>query len=258
MMHPPTLRMAKTLTSLDQEPMKTKQPSKACWCGSGSPYESCHATRGRETSVPRNALAKQARKLGHHGTCLHYAASKPSCSPKIIDAHTVQRSRELRKLMNARCEVLMFDAMRRDAERLSTLTPVGWKNASTFSGFCAKHDAVFAPVENTTFTATPTQCLLLAYRAVCYELHTKRSVAKANPRLRHLLDRGHPEEAQRLIQSRHRVADDGNGKGLEHFASMKAAIDEALSSGIFQGWRSTVLWFTGPLRRSVTYWSGAL
>ena len=50
----------------------------------------------------------------------------------------------------------------------------GIRNASTFTGFCTKHDnEIFAPLEKAPFTATREQCFLLAYRALARELYLK-------------------------------------------------------------------------------------
>ena len=50
--------------------------------------------------------------------------------------------------------------------------PRGIQNASTFTGFCTKHD-IFRPLENAPFTATSEQCFLLAYHALARELYLK-------------------------------------------------------------------------------------
>ena len=53
---------------------------------------------------------------------------------------------------------------------------LGVARASTFTGFCSKHDdSIFAPLEKRPFTGTAEQCFLLAYRALARELHLKRA-----------------------------------------------------------------------------------
>ena len=63
---------------------------------------------------------------------------------------------------------------------------LGVTRASTFTGFCSKHDdAIFAPLEKLPFTGTSEQCFLLAYRALARELHLERAtLAYLEPRLR--------------------------------------------------------------------------
>jgi hypothetical protein len=217
-----------------------------CWCGSGRPYAECHTARAAATPIPRNALAKLAVREGHHKSCMHWAASKQTCSGRIIDAHSVQRSRELRQLLDSRQHVLTFSPQERDNDGLSMLKRVGWQEASTFPGFCGKHDSVFAAVETEPFSGSVEQCLLLAYRSICYEVYRKRSVARANPRIQPLIDRGYPDWAQRERQAAHRIADDGNTAGLAHFESMKLALDATLKESERDTWHSVVLWFSGP------------
>src|SRR5690606_25588727 len=102
--------------------------------------------------IPSNALRKRARKDGNHRVCMHFAASKQSCAGGVINAHTVQRSRELRLLMDSEQHVLTFDPTELDGDGLSKLASVGWRDASTFAGFCKEHDrTTFAPVETRAF-----------------------------------------------------------------------------------------------------------
>jgi hypothetical protein len=219
-----------------------------CWCGSGRLSAECHDVRATQTTIPQNALARTARKLGRHRACMHFAASKDNCSQAIVDAHTVQRSRELRQLIDAENRASTFDSATRDPDGQSTVTAVGWKQASTFAGFCGKHDAAtFAPVETRVFDGAAEQCLLLAYRSVCYELHAKQGVARANPSMQSLIDRGRSDAMQRDLQAMHRVAADGNAKGIEHFSTLKRSMEVALANADYRGWHSTVIWFSGPL-----------
>lgn len=220
-----------------------------CWCGSGKPYSECHSSREAEPPIPLNALAKLARRRGEHRICMHFAASGQACIGRVINAHTVQRSRELRQVMDHEQHVLAFDPTERDPRtELSQISRIGWREASTFSGFCQKHDAeTFAPVETRAFDGGPEQCALLAYRSICYEVHRKRSVALANPMIQPLIDRGYTESLQRERQAMHRVGDEGNAAGLDHFERLKVSMELALGAGDLSSWRSTILWFSGPL-----------
>lgn len=54
---------------------------------------------------------------------------------------------------------------------------VGINNATTFPGFCEKHDnEMFACLERNTFTASPEQLLALRYRSVCRESCAKHQM----------------------------------------------------------------------------------
>ncbi|HEY2626414.1 MAG TPA: hypothetical protein VGI41_06655 [Candidatus Udaeobacter sp.] len=53
---------------------------------------------------------------------------------------------------------------------------VGLNEATTFFGFCDKHDSVlFHPLESTQFNFQPKQIALLGYRAVCRDLYQKEA-----------------------------------------------------------------------------------
>ena len=54
---------------------------------------------------------------------------------------------------------------------------IGINEASVFPGFCQEHDSeIFKPLEQATFTGTPEQLHLLAYRSICREACTKHQM----------------------------------------------------------------------------------
>jgi hypothetical protein len=62
---------------------------------------------------------------------------------------------------------------------------VGLKQASTFTGFCAGHDAeLFRPLETRPFVASKKQLFLLAYRALSKEIYAKKFAIRSIPLLR--------------------------------------------------------------------------
>lgn len=62
---------------------------------------------------------------------------------------------------------------------------IGLKQASTFTGFCAQHDAeMFRPLETQPFIASKEQLFLLAYRALSKEIYAKRFALRSIPLLR--------------------------------------------------------------------------
>lgn len=57
----------------------------------------------------------------------------------------------------------------------------GWKQASTFPGFCGYHDKhLFSALEDKPFVGSKEQCFLLAYRSIAKELHAKTNSARQN------------------------------------------------------------------------------
>ncbi len=178
--------------------------------------------------------------------CLHPNAAPGVCG-KIIDAHTVQRSGALREIVDSKNLVRTFYQIRPDESGRITPRTVGWRQASTFTGFCSVHDAVFEPVERQVFTGTPEQCFLLSYRSICFEMYEKSGSERSNPIMAELVDRGLPLEAQQRAQEILGVMRLGVQKGREDAETVKEFMDRQLLSGDYRGWRWLILEFTGPL-----------
>lgn len=168
--------------------------------------------------------------------CLH--PKKSDCSGTIIRAHTVQRNGSLSKIAKVG-RVYSFKSNNvADIEReKGILAPklVGVATASTFTGFCGKHDdALFAPVEKYPFAASQEHAFLLAYRHLCMEIFAKRSSLDAMPLLKGM-DRGRSEPFQRDVQLFASLMLDGVGAGLKNVEAIKDRYDKALLAGDFSG-----------------------
>lgn len=226
--------------------MKELGRNDPCWCGSGKKYKKCHIGVSDEKRPSFGQIESAANKAWQRRECLHPNAS-PSVCTKIIDAHTVQRSGVLGRIVDSDNKVRTFYPIRPDI--LGRLRPhaVGWRQASTFTGFCSVHDAVFKPVEARQFTATPEQCFLLSYRAVCFELYQKRGSERSNPQVLKLIQRGMPVALQREVHARMAVMQAGTTKGKEDAEAAKLSMDPQLLSGDYDGWEFLVVDFSGPL-----------
>jgi hypothetical protein len=105
--------------------------------------------------------------------CWHPMASKANCTldnsgkVKISRAHSIQRGKILKRISEDN-KVRQFRIYKneRDLE-----TPI--KRASTFWGFCDKHDKIFDPIEKEDLKCTPEQLFLFAYRAFINTAHVK-------------------------------------------------------------------------------------
>ena len=121
-------------------------------------------------------MRNDVTKLYSTKTCLHPLAGAATCSGPIVLAHTVRRAADL-AVIARKGHVLQASAdladLQRNAGRI-TPKPVGINEASTFRGFCNKHDTVtFGPLESTSLIPTVEQAFLLAYRPLCKELYFK-------------------------------------------------------------------------------------
>lgn len=218
-----------------------------CWCDSGKKFKKCHLLRESEPPIPFPVLQNRLRKWTSIGRCLHPRASPSECT-KLIDAHTVQRSRVLKALTGPDRHVLTFHPDYAQQAPLAGPSSVGWRGASTFTGFCGRHDnETFAPLESQDFIGSWQQSFLLGYRAVCHELYEKSGAVAAYENLRESIDRGHTEADQRTVQQSLAWMQEGFTKGLEDLQQVKSLMDEVLLSGDFSRTRVAVIEFSGPL-----------
>lgn len=159
------------------EALRQRKHFEVCWCGSGRKYKKCHRLREQEAPVSYGqALSGQRNVFWRSRGCMHPNASNETCQGGVIDSHTIQRKGPLSKITDANNHVFNLFPSPKGCE----LEAVGWRQASVFPGYCAKHDSeVFSALERFPFTATHEQCVLQAYRSVCNELYRKRALIES-------------------------------------------------------------------------------
>ena len=216
-----------------------------CFCQSGVKYKRCHAIREQQLPLPKHEFDEKLRRAWFDKQCLHPDASTHTCA-KITAAHTIQKSNVLGSLVDTHNHVWTFAPdMRRTSG--SGRRSVGWKEASTFYGFCNVHDRMFAPIESQVFAHTREQCFLTGYRALCHEIHLKQAAIRAYDFLSSAVDRGHKIADQIEIQKEFLLSKSGSIKGLELFVSMKRAMDVDFKTNDFSQWESLTVYFKGDL-----------
>jgi hypothetical protein len=236
--------MRSTSSKTEREPGRNEP----CWCGSGRKYKKCHRIRAAESTLPHEALFKKMQVAWAQKRCMHPQAAIGVCD-QIVSAHTIQRSRVLQKIADSSNHVRTLHPLKPDFStgRLQ-IRKVGWRDASTFTGFCGKHDSsTFKALEETDFTGSPEQCFLIGYRAVCHEVYQKTGVIRSYPVMRNLADRGLPPDEQRRVQELFAVENAGARKGLEDFQRLKSVMDQPLLSRDYSGWSRVVIRFRGEL-----------
>ncbi len=171
--------------SMLELPPNPPRPGDPCWCRSGLPYEKCHLNRHLQVPESRWEILRQIRQLHRAEYCSHPLASATNCSGGIIRSHTVQRSGPLSAIA-VNGHVYGFDLLSQpDADGHFPYRLIGLRQASTFTGFCSRHDAeMFRALEAQPFTATKEQLFLLAYRALSKEIYAKRLAIRHIPLLR--------------------------------------------------------------------------
>lgn len=197
-----------------------------CWCGSGRKFKRCHLNRELESPLPYAAIMNDYRKRFPHRQCMHPDASPDTCG-RIISAHTLQMARVLRKIADADNHVLSYYPLIHDKDGKPTLNKRGWRQASTFTAFCDRHDSVtFAPLETQPYTGTKEQIFLLAYRAVCWELYQKIGAIQALTGMPDKVDRGKSKNAQVAIQRRLSAQMEGLKGGKLELEILKKKMDQ--------------------------------
>ena len=184
------------------------------------------------TAATRQETSQQFKRLYEKGACLHPDAGPSSCDGKIIKAHTIQRNGGLSRIArNGHVYTLinyrgMFEESKWSPEGGPKL--VGIRDASTFTGFCSKHDnSLFAPLEKFPFDRSPLQIALLGYRTICQELYLKERALTVSAMMRDL-DKGRPLLEQYHLQATSGWYRTGVLAALKELRDQKKQLDSIL------------------------------
>ncbi|WP_165976256.1 YecA family protein [Bacillus salipaludis] len=147
-----------------------------CPCGSTKKYKNCCIDKQDTSSINISddmELKKGLDKLMKDSRikqCLH--PQQNECSEDIIKAHSIQNNGILSKLSDNGKLIVIKPTVSKEGISFGTEYK-GRKIASTFTGFCGKHDKIFSEIENKPFKGEAKQNFLLAYRAFAFEAHKK-------------------------------------------------------------------------------------
>ena len=199
-----------------------------CPCDSGKKYKRC--CLGMEAGrKPVFATLGDLERETSRGECSVPPQWMSACSARIVKAHTVPHSSLKRIADNG--HVMSFVPNVTNFKQHGSAVPPqrrGIRMASTFTGFCGKHDdAVFSPLEKVNFSGTREQCFLVAYRALARELYLKSvnarffsELLKNIGELEWMNTRGVAEELAPFLV--------GTSYGLKDLASHKMEYDQVL------------------------------
>lgn len=219
-----------------------------CWCGSGKKYKKCHLNRSTEQSHPISRLIAELKST--HKECMHPDANNDSCDRKIIDAHTIQKNGPLKSIMDESSHVFCF---RIDQNGNDEISKLGWQKASTFRGFCAKHDKeMFSPIEDLPYCGSKEQSFIAGYRAVALEYFKKISADERLPFVGQNVDRGMPLNEQVEFQRRLSSMKLGCSMAIGVFKetlNIYASVHKSRNHGDFE---SLSIYFTGDLNIAVS------
>lgn len=207
-----------------------------CWCRSGKKYKKCHLGRDEQPRVRRQDALEASRRTRRERTCFHPDASAESCG-SVIGAHSVQRSGGGLAAIALKGHVyghkLDLGGIDKTGGRVAPKL-IGIGDASTFTGFCDRHDSqLFKPLEDDAFHATQEQLALLGFRALCRDLMAKRSALALNPFLKETGDRALPLLDQLMWQRRMLEHEGGNTLALIDLDHAADGLRDAIRSRDF-------------------------
>lgn len=124
----------------------------------------------------RKSMAEMKRKWKIE-ECFH--PSKKDCILPIKQAHSIQKNGRLSLIEeNINGQNLLYSSISfktSSKKFIKDFIPVGKKVASTFYGFCERHDTeVFSPIENFEFDGSDEHCFLHTYRSFAHSYHSKK------------------------------------------------------------------------------------
>lgn len=219
-----------------------------CPCGSGKKYKKCHLDREQQAPVNPYHMANQHRQIMGEGACLHPLAGPGVCSGKIVRAHSVRRAADLLALaVNGHVveRQVSLDTLQR-TDGLPEARLVGINQASTFRGFCQKHDTeAFVPIETSPFVGTAEQCFLLFFRAWSRETYAKEGQGRALGLLSDA-DKGRTVREQHQIQTTLADLREGVALGLRDVRHFKKLLDIAFVAKDYAAVRSIVFETSQP------------
>lgn len=204
--------------------MKSEDP---CWCGSSKTFRECHQSVPLDDPKAVQQRIEALRRNQRVKKCMHPSAPH-DCSGSIVRAHTIQRSGGLSRIaQNQHVYSVKQESLTRFPRRW-TPQKIGLNEASTFTGFCNRHDSqLFRPVEQQPFNWGAEHCFLLTYRALARELYAKE-VAHTGYSLIQNMYPLTERDAQRAT-----LASEANLQGLKELQQQKDRYDKILLTGSY-------------------------
>ena len=184
---------------------------------------------------------REFKRHSQRGRCLHYSDSA-RCN-EIVAAHSIQKKGQLSLIAEAgHIYRLSADlSILQQTGGLPGLKKVGLNKASTFAGFCKRHDnALFEPIDNFSLEPSKEQIALYAYRCLCREYFVKENAVAVLAKMK-----DHPEldaREQKFLAASHY----GHSLGLAGLMRHKDAYDAALITGGYDQFEFTYFTSSSP------------
>lgn len=159
--------------------------------------------------------------------CFH--PNKSECVLPIKQAHSLQRNGRLslieEEIKGQNCLYTVTSFRSSVKRHIEDFTPVGKKVASTFYGFCDKHDTkVFEPIENDLFDGSEKHLFLHSYRSFAHSYHSKKQELQ--------LYKSDWETMKKMSKLQREGMIHGAEVGLKDMEPEKAYLDDLLYNGL--------------------------
>ena len=226
-------------------PVANMSRNAMCWCRSGKKWKKCH--RDRELMAPANIfeIEDEFQRIRKRGYCSYPKSSSDECDQSITNAHTVQRRGGLSAIAEDGHVLAVQPTMKRMVANEGMPSPrrIGIGLASTFPGFCNKHDRIaFQLIEGKCVDLNAGSALRFSYRAIAFERFRKAAALEFVDPMRQM-DRGQPLWRQGAIQDHLRCYEGGLRLGMRDLESCKAEYDSRLLSGNPTGFKFCAIRF---------------
>ena len=228
---------------------KGRNRNKPCFCKSGKKYKHCHMNKESEKIAKPYHLA-QAFKNGKHSECNAPESMKKECVSKIINAHTVSKSSSLKPISrDGHVYKMAYDIMMLEKNKGQVeVVKEGINKASTFTGFCAKHDKeLFSAIEDEAFIFSNEQLSLIIYRALVHEIQMKKNAIKSISSAKSIADSGAPLIRQLFIQYQLNQTIDQFKVGVKDLQKYKDAHERIFKEKDYSSLKYVVIEFDKPL-----------
>ena len=203
-----------------------------CWCGSNLKFKHCHKDREREQPISKGEVIQYEQNMSKREACYAPQELKLECT-NIIKAHTVSKSSGLSDIADNTNHVLGLKqnlvSFQKSKGKLR-FEKIGINKASTFRGFCAKHDKqLFSCFEDISFIGTQEQCTALTYRSVAKEIYAKENALEVAGFIKKM-DQGKPLIFQINIQEHNFFYQLGLKAAINELYIIKNDVDSELLS----------------------------
>ena len=219
---------------------KMTDPYALCWCGSGKKWKWCHKDRDKQSADPMGArIHAMKQEVTKEGYCLHPDAEPGICGDRIIKAHTVQRKGGLAAITENGHVISAKQGFQDISKNNGKIIPreVSAREASTFMGFCNRHDdEMFKSVETGLPVLNQESIFLLSFRALSYEILMKQFALRCMPFQREN-DKGRPFEFQAFMQQHLNAYEHGLKLGLQDLLRWKSDYDLAFINRKFDSFQ---------------------